>query len=231
MARKMCTGCGVVKPLADFTKSQLGYLGRHSKCRACGLARAKRPKPAGLPLGDLPKRCAGCEKTKPLSEFYSSKYAKDGRTSRCKPCFKAQRQPGRQEERRRIAVAKGKRYQTARERYRNLSRGAPKTKYIKNKLLRRIRKALRNQHASPSLELLLGYSLADLRRHIERQFVGRMGWERFFAGEIHIDHIVPAVDFDLGDRDGIRACFALTNLQPLWGPDNVSKGTERRYLV
>lgn len=231
MARKMCLGCGAVKAVAEFSPDKLGKFGRRSKCKACEAERVKRPKHARLPLGEMPKRCAGCKKTKKTEEFYKAKYAKDGLTSRCKVCHNAQRQPARQDERRRIANKNGRQYQTAAERSRNLERNAPKMRKIKNTILRRLRQSLRNYKTSPSLETLLGYSLGELRHHIERSFRKEMNWERFFAGYIHIDHIVPAVDFDLSDADQIRACFALSNLRPLWAEDNIKKGANRTHLL
>lgn len=298
MARKMCTGCGVVKPLADFTKSKLGYLGRHSKCRACALARIKRPKPAALPLGDMPKRCAGCKHTKPLSEFCPSKYARDGRTSRCKPCFNRQRKSKRPDERRRAAEKKGRTYRTAKQRaasaaerklYRSAEREAiqawrwwlregasgtwcasywsshpkpwlnPRLTAAERERLRRavdvdyqiarrlaerqkklrrqgrlqwcILRALKGGGASPTVETELGYTIAQLRAHIERQFTRGMSWAKFLNGEIHIDHRVATVEFDLSKPDEVRACFAITNLQPMWARDNIQKGAVRHVLL
>jgi hypothetical protein len=77
---------------------------------------------------------------------------------------------------------------------------------------------------SPTVERQLGYSIADLRRHIERQFTKRMTWARFMAGDIHIDHIRPIASFDVSDDEEFRACWALSNLQPLWAKDNLAKG-------
>ncbi|KVU21222.1 hypothetical protein WK62_19750 [Burkholderia ubonensis] len=47
---------------------------------------------------------------------------------------------------------------------------------------------------------------------------------RFRRGEIHIDHRRPQSSFDLNDADQVRACWALSNLQPLWARDNLTKG-------
>ena len=44
-------------------------------------------------------------------------------------------------------------------------------------------------------------------------------------GEWHIDHIVPvsAFNFDSPEHMDFKRCWALSNLQPLWGRDNISK--------
>lgn len=77
----------------------------------------------------------------------------------------------------------------------------------------------------------LGYSVADLRAHLERQFTKGMSWERFAAGDIHIDHIVALTKFDLSNEDELRAAWALTNLRPLWAEDNLRKGAQRTHLL
>jgi len=68
-----------------------------------------------------------------------------------------------------------------------------------------------------------------LRTHLENQFekeAERCGhpisWEN--QGEWHIDHIKPCVSFDLDLEEERDKCFHYTNLQPMWGPDNMSKG-------
>lgn len=77
----------------------------------------------------------------------------------------------------------------------------------------------------------LGYTAEQLRAHLERQFTKGMNWERFAAGEIEIDHIVPMSAFDLTDDGGIKAAWALTNLRPLWAKDNRAKAARRTFLI
>ena len=68
-----------------------------------------------------------------------------------------------------------------------------------------------------------GYSIAELKAHLERQFKGGMSWSAFMSGDIHIDHIKPQRLFDLSNIEDVKACWALTNLQPLWSKDNLVK--------
>jgi hypothetical protein len=95
---------------------------------------------------------------------------------------------------------------------------------IKHRLTNRLRKAMKfnRELSGPSLSVL-GYTVADLCAHIERQFTCGMCWERL--AEIDIDHIKPVVTFDLTTDEGIRQAFALENLQPLWKSDNRYKGS------
>jgi hypothetical protein len=87
-----------------------------------------------------------------------------------------------------------------------------------------IRLALKGGAPAKRLAAFLGYSMAELRRHLERQFTSGMDWQRFCAADIHIDHRRPLASFDLSDPDQLRAAWRLDNLQPLWAADNLAKG-------
>jgi hypothetical protein len=79
----------------------------------------------------------------------------------------------------------------------------------------------------------LGYGPEELRKHLEKQFAKGMTWGRFLSGDIHIDHIVPVRDFSFtspSDPD-FRACWALTNLRPLWAEENRAKRANRTHLI
>ena len=93
------------------------------------------------------------------------------------------------------------------------------------------RAALSRKGQSKKAESMLGYKLADLRLYLERQFTKGMTWERFMAGEIHIDHIVPQKAFNLSDDDEWRRCWCLTNLRPMWAVDNWKKSAKVEYLL
>jgi hypothetical protein len=80
---------------------------------------------------------------------------------------------------------------------------------------------------------ILGYDAAQLAAHIERQFTRGMSWDCFMRGEIHIDHILPKTLFPFSgiDDPNFRACWALSNLRPMWKPDNLKKHTKREVLL
>lgn len=80
-------------------------------------------------------------------------------------------------------------------------------------------------------ESLVGYTLGDLVRHLERQFLRGMTWDNY--GEWHIDHIRPVSSFryETAEDQEFRDCWALTNLRPIWALDNMEKGGKRLHLV
>jgi len=69
-----------------------------------------------------------------------------------------------------------------------------------------------------------GYTVNVLRSHIEALFEEGMTWDNY--GEWHIDHIKPVSAFDFTLKTDLEfiACWQLSNLQPLWAKDNLTKG-------
>ena len=83
---------------------------------------------------------------------------------------------------------------------------------------------LNNITKSMSFWGTISYTLDELKVHLEQQFWYGMSWNNY--GEWHIDHIKPKSKFQIesyGDEQFME-CWALDNLQPLWGEDNVLKG-------
>lgn len=92
-------------------------------------------------------------------------------------------------------------------------------------------RALRTRKGGKPTFELLGYTLADLVAHLELQFTKGMDWSNY--GQWHIDHIIPLSSFDYQGTDcpGFRAAWALTNLRPMWGRENLSKGAKVLTLL
>lgn len=104
---------------------------------------------------------------------------------------------------------------------------------LRRLMSRRMWMALRHAKDGWSWESLVGYTRHDLKVHIERQFTKGMTWERFAAGEIHIDHILPVASFGYTSPDDpeFKACWSLANLRPMWASENCSKGAKVLTLV
>ena len=93
----------------------------------------------------------------------------------------------------------------------------------------RIRNLIRNTfrksgHTKPEkrTEKILGCNYELLKLHLESQFIDGMCWDN--RGEWHIDHIIP-----LSSAKTLEELIKLshyTNLQPLWGVDNIKKGNK-----
>lgn len=97
---------------------------------------------------------------------------------------------------------------------------------IKESMSRLMNKSLISGKGNTSWQRLVGYTLKELMEHLESQFVAGMSWENHGRTGWHIDHIRPiaSFSFDSPGHPEFQQCWALSNLQPLWAPDNLRKG-------
>jgi len=73
---------------------------------------------------------------------------------------------------------------------------------------------------------ILNYTPEQLIEHLESKFTGVITWDNY--GQWHVDHIIPISSFDIkeiGDKE-FNKCWALENLQPLWGDENIRKSNK-----
>ena len=73
---------------------------------------------------------------------------------------------------------------------------------------------------------VLRYTPEKLIKHLELQFNDEMNWDNY--GDWHVDHKLPITHFniiEMGD-DEFMKCWALENLQPMWGEENIRKSNK-----
>jgi transcription elongation factor Elf1 len=77
--------------------------------------------------------------------------------------------------------------------------------------------------AHRSWESLAGYTIDQLRVHLEKKFKSGMSWDNY--GQWHIDHKIPLSVFNFETPEDIdfKKCWALSNLQPMWAKENIAK--------
>jgi len=204
------------------------------------------------------KTCSKCKQTKAFTEFHKQSEKPDGLRSRCKVCRKEFYQNNREKINARVSKwqknnrekknANNRRWRkNNREKYRASQRKShqrpeykkktnarEKKRYrtdpvyrIKRILSSRLRSALNGSIKSASTMKLVGCSVQHVKDHLEKQFQPGMTWENH--GKWHVDHMMPCASFDLKDPEQQRRCFHWTNLQPLWGPENISKRADPWY--
>jgi len=88
----------------------------------------------------------------------------------------------------------------------------------------RMYQSLKGNKHGMSWEKLVGYTLQDLKTHLESKFDDKMNWDNY-GSYWHIDHIVAVALFNYTsyDDEAFKRCWCLQNLQPLYGPDNLEK--------
>ena len=97
---------------------------------------------------------------------------------------------------------------------------------VKKYIACRIRTAIKKGCGSKnnSTAELVGCDIQSLREHLENQFQQGMSWANY--GDWHVDHRLPCAMFDLTQECEQKRCFHFSNLQPMWGHDNIVKSAQ-----
>lgn len=191
------------------------------------------------------KSCSKCGIRKSLNEFYDHKYKNNTAVYKwtyCKDCAKKQhlewknKYPEKQK-------AANKNWRTnnqtkCNEQSKKWAENNPeKVKEITKKrrstpagrlncnITSSISNSLRRNSNLRGWEKLVGYTLEDLKRHLELRFTKGMTWDAFVRGDIQVDHIIPKSKFNfetINDAE-FKKCWSLSNIQPLWKKDNLKK--------
>lgn len=102
---------------------------------------------------------------------------------------------------------------------------------ISHRVSASINYCVKSRSGGKSWRSTLGYSVAELLEHLEKQFSRGMSWEN--VGDWEIDHIIPKSSFkyETVDCEEFRSCWALSNLRPLWKMENRAKKDKRTLLL
>jgi len=125
------------------------------------------------------------------------------------------------------------RYYQNPDKYRAYSARVAKARYwrLKNDPAYRAKRAIRNTTSRIKRQVrrprksneLLGVSVVEAQKHLERQFLAGMTWQNHGTAW-EIDHIYPISAADLSDENQMLAVANIRNLRPLWKSDNRAKG-------
>ncbi len=77
-------------------------------------------------------------------------------------------------------------------------------------------------------QTLVGYTVAQLKRHLKKTMPEDYSWQDYLEGKLHIDHIFPKAIFNFSCPEDIdfQRCWALKNLQLLPAEENQRKYTK-----
>jgi len=168
------------------------------------------------------KTCSKCKENKPLDCYYRKR-------NQCKDCRRTYKRKLRTANREQKA-AYDKKYQAANRDKRNArDRLRRKTDHVyatTERLRSRMRSWLKGNKSAPT-QKLIGCTFEECNQWLERQFVDGMSWEN--RDKWHIDHMMPLKSFNVLDPEQQRRACHYTNLQPLWGPENISQGSKIVY--
>jgi len=181
-------------------------------------------------IGDMAKKLGlkkkACKKTcRSCGEEFAIRYRKKYNTKGlCSKCAKkrwehANLENGR--ERKKQWIQRNPAYMN--EYYRQLRRESPKYRLDCN-MGTAIYQALREKKEGCRWEVLVGYTLKDLMKHLENQFNDKMNWNDY-GSYWHVDHIKPRSLFKYTSPEDLefKECWSLENLQPLEKTANFRK--------
>lgn len=171
-------------------------------------------------------KCTKCGETKPLDSFYKDRYSSKGHTTACSKCHKerylanSDRIKTKERQKRAQNIEKHREYDRKRaEKKRSTPQGR-----LNNNMRRGISNALDGMKAGHHWENLVGYTLDQLKQHIEKKFKLGMTWDNY--GKLwHIDHKIPisAFNFEKPEDIDFKKCWNLKNLQPMEAKENMKK--------
>lgn len=88
-----------------------------------------------------------------------------------------------------------------------------------------MKRALKSGKNGLSWQDMVDYTVDELKVHLESLFLPGMTWENHGQFGWHIDHKIPlaAFNFDAPDQIDFKRAWDISNLQPLWWRDNLTK--------
>lgn len=92
--------------------------------------------------------------------------------------------------------------------------------------------ALKQNKNGKKWQTLVGYSVEDLKNHLEKSFDDNMKWNNY-GSYWSIDHIKPRSLFNFKNHTDkeFKECWALENLQPLEKIANIKKGNKYHATI
>lgn len=230
MEFKKCSKCRSVKAVDHFNARASSKDGLHPHCKQC--VREYRKTYRSRP------EVSAHEKEYRESYIESGRLSEVDRVRKKREDVKAKRRAYRSTEDQRARRREYLNRPEIRARVNELrairrARYSNDVKYkINNRVSCLIRRSIKTGKNNRSWKEFVDFNIDELKAHLERQFTKGMTWERFMAGEIHIDHIVPISSFDIkevGDAE-FRACWSLANLRPLWAKENLVKQKRALFI-
>lgn len=221
--------CGVSDGVTCYWMRKAGIQGRKPKSR----------------IINGRKTCADCKRDLLLSAYTKKKNSIDGYWHQCRECCKV-RWGDQQKRYRSQPCVKEQLAQTTKrwavdnpERRREISliAGRKRRRTVAGRIENNMRVGIYNSLKRNSVsknrvhwEILVGYTVEQLRQHIESQFESWMTWGNWGMsshrrGAWNIDHKVPITAFNITsyDCEDFRKCWALENLRPLCAVENREK--------
>jgi len=99
---------------------------------------------------------------------------------------------------------------------------------LNRNISRLIRKSLKSNKDSRHWEELVGYTVNELKIHLQNNMPKGYAWQDYLEGRLHLDHKIPidAFNFDSSEQIDFKRCWNLKNLQLLPARENIIKSNK-----
>ena len=96
---------------------------------------------------------------------------------------------------------------------------------LNHKISGEIYKSLKRNKNGWHWEILVGYTLDSLIKHLKKTMPEGYSWQDYMEGKLHIDHKIPisAFNFTKSEHIDFKRCWALSNLRLLPARENIIK--------
>jgi hypothetical protein len=243
---KICTTCGVDKPLSEYHNDKRGRLGKQARCKACKSEKDKAYRQReSETLREKRKayykanKDAILENQKVYAEKNKEKVLENKRAyheknketihakkreyyQKNKEYIKAKVKAYYVENKERI-IERNNQYERERRRRDPIFRLTLNTKGAVYKALMRENGG---KYGSKTLDAL-PFTIVELKEHLQSQFDEHMTWDNY-GDYWHVDHIYPlsALPYDSLEHPHFALVWDLNNLRPLSAHENVTKNAQ-----
>lgn len=216
---QICNKCNLYKSLDEFTKCKPCSNGVRGTCKTCTrkyMVKYQETNSDKISEYNKEYRLANSEKNKDYLKNYNTKpEVKKKKREYYDKNIQYYRDLEKTDERKKYRYNYNKNSHTLRWRL-----------FLKNTL-----KRLGKSKEGKTIDLL-GYSVLELKQHLELLFTDGMSWDNY--GEWHIDHIKPVSSFNVDTP--IHVVNNLSNLQPLWATTReingvIFEGNLNKYIT
>lgn len=239
MLTKICSSCGIEKPITEFYKNNKCLYDVVGQCKDCYKLRYEQNK----------------EKRKQKDKEYRSRpEIKEIKRQKSKEYYEKHKEIMKQKARENYYKNIDKYHEYDKQRNRTEGRKNYKKEYSnkyraenieklneydRQRYLKRresiryvlgqaisggIRRCINNTKADRHWEALVNFTFEELKSHLEKQFSSEMNWDNY-GSYWEIDHIIPQNTFNISSAEDLQfqICWSLLNLRPLTVSENRSR--------
>jgi hypothetical protein len=215
MNNKHCLTCNNTKDLVYFHKDKTTYDGYTSKCKEC------KQDYNILNKGNISNKHKEHYKIHKEEHKKRMKGWRDNNSKKMKEINIRYELNNKEKLRKYHKIYDKNNLENKRKRYNILYHNNINFK-ITELLRKRIISALKNNSKSLKTKEIIGCSVEEFKKHIEKQFLPEFTWENW--GNIwELDHILPCASFDLSKENEQENCFYYKNYQPLFKTTNIAE--------